>query len=362
MSLLITVISVVIIFLIVTLSKRIETFESKNLVGSILPHPQEKIYIVLSYNNKEQKLQYTYDFKKFTDIKIKNKNPNELIKNISWSKDAKCGRRLILINKSVNDEKHKVYMTNQPLDLNNPVISLKDFNEYSGNDIRFIMCDLNNNYICLKAHKKADNETSYIYTLRNGNLEPVDTYSNLRLEKLFFDKDNYLCCIASNNLIYKKKLLNWKKSTWNTDPERIGQVPVLDVVFDYDGKLIAATNSGIKKQVYSFYNSNFIPYVHEEIENPIMFQKDCFKFKTGIDIDTFDFLKLEDYNFSETDKKVYENQINKFNNVLNFKAQFLSLCRGKEDPITEVDNNNVILSDIRSSLSDLKSKGYINVA
>ena len=66
--------------------------------------------------------------------------------------------------------------------------------------------------------------------------------------------------------------------------------------------------------------------------------------------------------YSETDKKVYENQINKFNNVLNFKAQFLSLCRGKEDPITEIDNNNVILSDIRSSLSDLKSKGYINVA
>lgn len=361
MNLLITVISIVIIFLIVTLSKRIETFDTKSLIGSILPHPQEKIYLVLSYNNKEQKLQYTYDFKKFTDIKIKNKNSKEIIKNIAWSKDAKCGRKLILINKSVKNEKNKIYITKNIVDLNNPVIELEDFKEYSGNDIRFLMCDLNNNYICLKSHKKADNETSYIYKLHNGNLEPIDTYSNLRLEKLFFDKDNYLCCIASNNLIYKKKLLDWKKSTWNTDPEKVGQIPVLDVVFDYDGKLIAATNSGIKKQVYSFYNSNFIPYVHEEITNPIMFQKDCFKFKTGIDMNTFDFLRLKDYSFSEKDKKVYSSQINKFNNILNFKAQFLGMCRGKEDPTAGLDKNNVILSDIRSSLSDLKSKGYINV-
>ena len=73
--------------------------------------------------------------------------------------------------------------------------------------------------------------------------------------------------LQKNNLIYKKKLLNWKNSTWDKTPNKVGQTPVLDVVFDLDGKLIASTNVGIQKQIYTFYNSAFKKYVHTEIED-----------------------------------------------------------------------------------------------
>ena len=296
------VVFLIIVIIIITLSFKIESFSNNVIIPSILPMLRQKGYIVVTLNDKpEQLIQYTFDFKKFNTIKIKNKPANQIIKNISWSKDSLNGRKLIVITQIVNngdDESYKIYETQNPFDIQNPEIVLQEFKQYKGNDIHFMMCDMNNNYIGLKKHMNKETDTSYIYKLQNDKWVPVDTYSDLRLNKLFFDKDNYLCCIAEDNLIYKKKLLNWKKSTWQKKPEKVGVMPVLDVVFDLDGKLIASTNTGVMKQIYPFYNSAFSKYVHEEIENQLLTINDTIKFKTGLDIQTFDFLNINDYEFN----------------------------------------------------------------
>lgn len=359
------VVLLIIVTLIFMLSSKLEMFDNGMLVTNILPLPDSDAYLVVSLSKKpSQHLQFTYDFNRYFDVKINNKPSTEIIKNIAWGKDTTEGKKLIIITQIATDEeKYKIYISDSHLDINyKPHVNLEPFPDYSGNDIRFIMCDMNNNYIGLKKHTKRETDTSYIFKLMDGNAIPIDTYSDLRLEKLFFDKDNYLCCIAEDNLIYKKKLLDWKKSTWDKTPNKVGRTPVLDVVFDLDGKLIAATNIGIQKQIYTFYNSAFKKYVHVEINDTMLSKKDAFKFKTGIDMLTFDFLNINDYNFDEKNREVFQEQIDTFNETLNFKSQFLHTCSTKENKqLSEIEDNNTLLSDIRSSLADLKSKGYINV-
>ena len=73
-------------------------------------------------------------------------------------------------------------------------------------------------------------------------------------------------------------------------------------------------------------------------------------------------MNINDYNFDEKNREVFQNEIDQFNRTLNFKSQFLNSCSTKEDKqLSEIKDNNTLLSDIRSSLADLKSKGYINV-
>ena len=108
------VVLLIIITLIFMLSSKLEMFDNGSIVTNILPFPDLNAYVVVSLSKKdpEQHLQFTYDFKKYFDIKINNKPSNEIIKNIAWSKDTMEGKKLIVITQIATDEeKYKIYIS-----------------------------------------------------------------------------------------------------------------------------------------------------------------------------------------------------------------------------------------------------------
>lgn len=172
--------------------------------------------------------------------------------------------------------------------------------------------------------------------------------NDIPMRKIMFDKSETMIGIGLfDNYIYTKKSNNWRESYW--DKVNINRTKVYDLLYDYDGCLIATSPSGILKQKFPELSSEFInyrTYNRWDNKNPeILSKEDILKYKTGYDIMSDDSLFFDNSPFAQNLKSIY-----------NIKKMALDLCSNKKyirSGNKENDNNT---SYKYSEISDLYKK------
>lgn len=158
--------------------------------------------------------------------------------------------------------------------------------------------------------------------------------NDIPMRKIMFDRSETMIGIGLfDNYIYIKKSNNWRQSYW--DKVNINKTKVYDLLYDYDGCLIATSPDGILKQKFPELSSEFInyrTYNRWDNKNPeILSKEDILKYKTGYNIMNNDSIFFDNSPFAQNLKSIY-----------NIKKMALDLCSNKkyiQSGTNENDNN-----------------------
>ena len=158
--------------------------------------------------------------------------------------------------------------------------------------------------------------------------------NDIPMRKIMFDRAETMIGIGLfDNYIYIKKSNNWRQSYW--DKVNINKTKVYDLLYDYDGCLIATSPDGILKQKFPELSSEFInyrTYNRWDNKNPeILSKEDILKYKTGYNIMNNDSIFFDNSPFAQNLKSIY-----------NIKKMALDLCSNKkyiQSGTNENDNN-----------------------
>jgi len=115
--------------------------------------------------------------------------------------------------------------------------------------------------------------------------------NDIPMSKIMYDKDNIMIGIGLfDNYIYTKQGINWRNEYW--DKKKINKTKVNDLLYDYDGCLIASSNKGLIKQVKPELSSEFINITkyNKNKNTDILTKYDILKSKIGYEYldDIFD--------------------------------------------------------------------------
>ena len=171
------------------------------------------------------------------------------------------------------------------------------------------------------------------------------------MKKVQFDKDGKLIGIGlKDNLIYKKKEYDWRKSKWNRQHK--GFDKVYDIFHDYDGSLIATSPNGILKQEHSNFMSDFKPLNETEKKDTILSIAKILQYRTGLELLKDDI---------EKDKLVYDPKLsNKLNEILLFKSKAKDLCKNKNKDMKSFNDTNLL--ETNNQLKEIeKIENLINI-
>lgn len=346
-------------------------------------------------------------------------NENTIIHNLCWHRDELNSegeniKRLLCVGRkikksSTDDNIYTIYIKKTE-DINDEWIeyipdsskhskSKKNINNtgipISNKMISFIIYDLNNTLLGI------NDKDHQIYSLDETNsiwIGPINYSKNINAKKLLYDWDRKMLCLDTNNIIWKKKEIDWKISEWEKETnyninyidENIKQ-DISDLIHDTDGHLIAVVPKyGILKQTSNTYSSLFdrhtindkktlitsdnnennkhlinykepvkyynLDYLKYE-DKTLMTKNDILMNKTGIDTEKYDYIKLTDINASDSKKKL----VKKLNFLLKFKRKFVNNCKKRNTNSNfYVDSNNNLYNNIDILLEKLDSKGYYN--
>ena len=174
----------------------------------------------------------------------------------------------------------------------------------------------------------------------------------LPMRKIMYDKEGYMIGIGLiDNFIYRKETKFWRESDW--DKKNVNKTAVYDLIYDTDGCFIASTRTGIKKQQFPDFNSEFVPLGEFKQEHADVLDHDeILKYRTGVEFldDDFD----QNTELGRDLKRIYE-----------FKKVAKDLCKSrgrfKKETVNpekeSVDSNTV--SRQNKEINDLYDK--INV-
>ena len=216
----------------------------------------------------------------------------------------------------------------------------------SDNNIMTITFDLNNKLLGCQSG------TGQIFRKETEDLEskwfgPINY--DKPMKKILYDRDNIMIGIGLlDNKIYKKEKINWEKSAW--DKVNINHERVFDLVFDYDGKLLATSYNNIMKQKYPIYLSEFEPYTKSYNYDNVLSFEDIIKFKTGlndnVEIETSDKLKLSD----------------NYKKILKYKKGIINFCQTKNPNsqslnkmLVKTEQQNKTIDDIQELIKKIKN-------
>lgn len=216
-----------------------EERKSKNILYSIIPSLQDE-WIGASLSNNDNISMTTSLSYGFWNQPLGNSKTKDdfVIMHLSYDKDMSllgCGSKLV-----GSDLQWKLFKKENK----NPVSEWKEV----PSNIPVVCTLFDSDGILMGIH--ANNGQIY-------KKESTDLNSKFKgpiqfdkpMSKILFDKDGILIGIGrENNYIYKKDSYFWRESKWNQSPIMINKEPVYDLVHDYDGCLIACTESGLKKQ------------------------------------------------------------------------------------------------------------------
>ena len=125
------------------------------------------------------------------------------------------------------------------------------------------------------------------------------------MQKIMYDKDGYLIGIGNDGYMYRKTQTKWRNKNTIWDLNKINKTKVHDLIYDYDGCLIATTPNGIFKQNNPEFNSNFVDIRgYKQKHNNILNKLDILLYKSGIDF--FDELFNIETNFGVNLKTIYD--------------------------------------------------------
>lgn len=174
--------------------------------------------------------------------------------------------------------------------------------------------------------------------------------NNIPMKKIYYDRDRILLGIGIDDYIYKKRGRDWLNENW--DEDNVNKTEVLDLLHDFDGKIIACTENGFYKQLDTSYMSPFEKLETVENGKKILSLNDIIFYKCGVNI-------LDDYLL---DNKNKNKNIASLNKVLQFKHDAKKMCKNKEFMLNEVDSKNSLIiqkqnkliTDIENMINELK--------
>lgn len=272
---------------------------------------------------------------------IKNGSPDNksIIVDLCYNTDK---RLMCVALKSINNKKIYSIYIKESNDIYSEWIKLD-----SNKNIMSITYDMNNRLLGCEAN------TGQIYRKENEDLNsswfgPINY--DIPMKKILYDRDEIMIGIGLlDNKIYKKTGIDWERTPW--DKVNMNHQRVFDLLFDYDGKLLATSYDNIIKQKYETYLSDFEKYNKSyEYENVLTFE-DIIKLKTG----------LSDKVELETEEKLKIND--EFRNILKYKKKILNFCKNKNPSsgkinkmLVKTDQQNKNIDEIRELIKKLKKK------
>jgi hypothetical protein len=128
---------------------------------------------------------------------------------------------------------------------------------------------------------------------------------NIKVLKIFWDKNGFMLGIGQDFRLYQKKGIDWKIRQWETDEERRGTNPgsntkVIDIFMDNDSRMVGLVLDSesnpptikIKKQNLNYYLADFENIDDVSNQNRLLNDYQMIKYKTGLDWAIY--LSLED--------------------------------------------------------------------
>ena len=121
-----------------------------------------------------------------------------------------------------------------------------------------------------------------------SNFSPIES-EEVKMLKLYWDKNGYLLGLGTDFKIYKKESQNWIESVWDME-KGANQIPVNDIIYDIDARLYGLVllpqlgTLELMKQTETYYLSPFEPLEFQTpAENRLITDTDIIKYKTGYD-------------------------------------------------------------------------------
>ena len=262
-----------------------------------------------------------------------------------------------------------------PFKINNQIIKNKM--------IYFIIYDLNKKLLGINS------KNNQIYKLDETNAEligPINFSTKPKIKRIIYDLDKKMLGLDINNTIWKKDNIYWETSEWKkiknnsynyvSNQHNHETKDILDLIHDIDGKLIAITKpqqndtSNLIKQIDFSFNSLFTDYYDEldikddsnntfnildsiNINNKtLLTHGDILMNKTGLDIETYDYIKSNKY------KKNKKNLVDKLNFLLQFKKKFVNKCKLNNNNTNFTYHNTDTYDEISNLIKSIESKGY----
>ena len=331
------------------------------------------------------------------DEKLKN---TDTINNYNYSKRLMC-----IVKEIITDKNTQKKIPTYSIHIKKDTDLASDWIPYmpdgktkiSNKFIYFIIYDLRNNLIGINY------KNNQIYKLNEKKCiweGPINVSQNAKIKKIIFDWDRKMLGLDTNNILWKKKSLDWTTSIWqkhnSSKTNFIGTteetINISDLLHDTDGKLIAVSDKYklVKQQNYN-YNSYFIKYntnnnllseteesnfydtfpslEHHNLsyldrtERSLMLSSDVFMNKTGIDTSHYDHIDLIINNETTPNDIINKknNLIQKLNFMIEFKRKFVNKCKNNRNTNTFFETNNNISDQIDSLMDTMSEKGYKNV-
>ena len=254
---------------------------------------------------------------------IQNSAPDgkSIIIDLTYSKD----KRLIGIGVSSynNIKLYKIYIK-ETEDIRSPWENIP-----SNENIRSFVYDLNGDILGCR-------DDGQIFMKESEDLEsdwigPINF--DAPMKKIMFDKDGKMLGIGLyDELIYKKKEHNWKKSKWDT--EHIGEDKVSDIFHDYDGCLIGASDNGVLKQGHSNYMSKFLDLKDTKKKDDVLSLSKILFYRTGAE--------LLNNNIQNTDNVTDPTLSKSLNEMLLFKNKTKGMCKNIDKDLEFNNDTNLL--------------------
>ena len=346
-NLLLCIFSLLFFIIIMKYNFNKETFQNNIKVYpyNIIPHLNEKsfigTFIPKKGTNYNGNLIITNSLKSNKwDSKISNSMPEDktIIVDLCYNNDKRL--MCVAVKKDNSHKKYSIFIK-ENIDIESKWIKLN-----SDQNIMSIIFDLNNNLSGCHASNGQIYRTNDI----NGSWFGPINY-DIPMQKILFDRDEYMLGIGLlDNKIYKKDEKNWEKSGW--DKININSQRVFDMVFDFDGKLIATSYNNIIKQKYPTYLSEFEPYKKSyKVDNVLSFEQ-IIKYRTGHDD--------EDLNITNNEKEKLNPNLKE---ILLYKKKMLKYCKNKNTPsskinklLTKTHQQNKTIDEIQELIKKIRNK------
>ena len=263
----------------------------------------------------------------------------------NWiQQNNKLDDTIIITDITYNDKQHMVaiglYYTSDPNDLKNKIANYcfyvktsTDVNSKWGEKIipnipiRSLCYDIKTSKLLgINSYDGQiyENIVEGIITPLTNWVGPINQDSPMK--KIMYDKyENMIGIGLFDNYIYIKKTNNWRKSYW--DKKNINRTKVYDLIYDYDGCLIATSPKGILKQLKPELSSTFENYkTYNRWNNKykeVLSQNDILKYKIGYDI-------MSNNDLFTDIEGVYAPLTKRLESIYNIKKMALNLCASKK--------------------------------
>ena len=241
-------------------------------------------------------------------------------------------------------------------------------NQHPDKSIKFIIYDLNDNLLGI------DYRDNQIYEFNNTWDGPINYRQDIKIHKLVFNIDRNMIAIDINGKMWKYVSHDWKKSDIieyfydhkNNDIQM--NYKILDIIYDLDGCFIGLAkdmNDSHKHKTLiikqSAYQSKFVPYNSHNENKQFLTINDQFSLKTGIDIEVFDYLSINQNSIKKMnieEQYKYKTLVVKLNNVLKYKRSIINKCKllnrsDKNTKILNVNNNSPIYNEIETLIQKI---------